>query len=78
MTLTMWPEPAKGPWGECLSGLKVLDLSRHLPGPLSTLLLVDLGASVLKIEPPVGDEMRVIGPIGASGKSIYLDRKSVV
>ena len=73
MSQTPWPEPAKGPWGECLSGLKVLDLSRHLPGPLSSLLLVDLGASVLKIEPPVGDEMRVIGPIGATGQSIYFE-----
>jgi crotonobetainyl-CoA:carnitine CoA-transferase CaiB-like acyl-CoA transferase len=73
MSQNLWPEPAKGPWGECLSGLKVLDLSRHLPGPLSSLLLVDLGASVLKIEPPVGDEMRVIGPIGARGKSIYFE-----
>jgi alpha-methylacyl-CoA racemase len=73
MSKSLWPESAKGPWGECLSGLKVLDLSRHLPGPLSTLLLVDLGASVLKIEPPVGDEMRVIGPIGAWGQSIYFE-----
>jgi crotonobetainyl-CoA:carnitine CoA-transferase CaiB-like acyl-CoA transferase len=73
MSANLWPEPAKGLWGECLSGLKVLDLSRHLPGPLSSLLLVDLGASVLKIEPPVGDEMRVIGPIGARGRSIYFE-----
>jgi len=73
MSANPWPEAAKGPWGECLSGLKVLDLSRHLPGPLSSLLLVDLGASVLKIEPPAGDEMRIIGPIGARGKSIYFE-----
>lgn len=73
MTEKLWPKPAKGPWGEFLSGLKVLDLSRHLPGPLSSLLLVDLGASVLKIEPPSGDEMRVIGPIGKRGKSIYFE-----
>jgi alpha-methylacyl-CoA racemase len=73
MSKSLWPEPAKGPWGAFLSGLKVLDLSRHLPGPLSSLLLVDMGASVLKIEPPVGDEMRVIGPIGERGKSIYFE-----
>ncbi len=73
MSAAHWPEPAKGPWGEFLSGLKVLDLSRHLPGPLSSLLLVDLGASVLKIEPPSGDEMRVIGPIGERGRSIYFE-----
>lgn len=44
-----------------LAGIKVLDLSRHLPGPLATLILADLGAEVLKIEPPAGDEMRWIG-----------------
>jgi len=59
--------------GEFLQGLRVLDLSRHLPGPLASLLLVDLGASVLKIEPPHGDEMRGIGPIGPKGVSIYFE-----
>jgi crotonobetainyl-CoA:carnitine CoA-transferase CaiB-like acyl-CoA transferase len=68
-----WPEPAQGRWGSFLGGLKVLDLSRHLPGPLASLLLVDLGASVIKIEPPSGDEMRVIGPIGERGVSIYFE-----
>lgn len=70
---SLWPEPAQGAWGGFLGGLKILDLSRHLPGPLASLLLVDMGASVLKIEPPVGDEMRVIGPIGARGLSIYFE-----
>lgn len=70
---TPWPEPARGRFGEFLDGLRVLDLSRHLPGPLSSLLLVDLGASVLKIEPPHGDEMRGLGPIGPRGVSIYFE-----
>ncbi len=70
---SLWPEPAAGKWGGFLAGLRVLDLSRHLPGPLASLLLVDLGASVLKIEPPAGDEMRAIGPIGARGLSIYFE-----
>ena len=70
---SLWPTPAQGPWGGFLGGLKVLDLSRHLPGPLASLLLVDLGASVIKIEPPAGDEMRVIGPIGERGLSIYFE-----
>ncbi|HLG89295.1 MAG TPA: CoA transferase [Alphaproteobacteria bacterium] len=68
-----WPAPAKGKLGEFLQGLKVLDLSRHLPGPLASLLMVDMGASVLKIEPPVGDEAREIGPIGPRGLSIYFE-----
>jgi alpha-methylacyl-CoA racemase len=47
-----------------LRGVRVLDLSRHLPGPLATLFLADMGAEVLKIEPPAGDELRVMGPTG--------------
>jgi crotonobetainyl-CoA:carnitine CoA-transferase CaiB-like acyl-CoA transferase len=56
-----------------MNGIKVLDLSRHLPGPLASLLMVDLGASVLKIEPPAGDEMRTLGPIGPRGLSVYFE-----
>jgi crotonobetainyl-CoA:carnitine CoA-transferase CaiB-like acyl-CoA transferase len=52
-----------------IQGIRVLDLSRHLPGPLATLLLADMGAEVTKIEPPSGDEMRQIGPQGAEGTS---------
>ncbi|MBD9371032.1 CoA transferase [Rhizobium sp. ARZ01] len=68
-----WPEPAKGIHGQFLAGVRVLDLSRHLPGPLCTLLLRDLGASVLKIEPPPGDELRQLGPPGIHGDSIYYE-----
>ena len=56
-----------------LSGTHVLDLSRHLPGPLATLLLADMGAQVTKIESPAGDEMRSIGPIGPHGRSLFFD-----
>lgn len=56
-----------------MSGLQVLDLSRHLPGPLATLLMVDFGAQVLKIEPPLGDELRETGPIDPQGRPVYFD-----
>jgi len=41
-----------------LAGLKVIDLTRNLPGPFATLMLADMGADVLKVEPPSGDEAR--------------------
>lgn len=56
-----------------LTGIRVVDLSRHLPGPLLTLLLADMGAEVIKIEPPGGDEMREIGPRDAAGRPIYFE-----
>ena len=41
-----------------LSGVKVIDLTRVLSGPFCTMLLGDMGAEVIKIEPPKGDNVR--------------------
>ena len=41
-----------------LAGIKVLDLGAYLAGPFATMLLADLGAEVIKVEPPAGDAMR--------------------
>ncbi len=54
-----------------LDGIKVVDLSAFLPGPLASLFLVDMGAQVLKIEPPHGDEMTRHGPRDKSGQPLF-------
>ena len=54
-----------------LGGLTVLDLSQYIPGPYGTLILADLGADVIKVEPPGGEPMRTIGPCDADGVSVW-------
>jgi crotonobetainyl-CoA:carnitine CoA-transferase CaiB-like acyl-CoA transferase len=66
-----------------LSGVTVLDFTRILAGPYCTMLLGDLGADVLKIEPPRGDDSRYWGPPFVSGESAYFlavnrNKKSLV
>jgi CoA:oxalate CoA-transferase len=58
---------ARGP----LSGITVVDLSRILAGPYCTFLMAELGARIIKVEPPgKGDDAREYGPF-RNGKSTY-------
>ena len=54
-----------------LSGLVVADFSRILAGPYATMLLADLGADVIKVESPGGDDTRTWAPPVRDGVSTY-------
>jgi crotonobetainyl-CoA:carnitine CoA-transferase CaiB-like acyl-CoA transferase len=50
-----------------LNGLRVIDVSAHLPGPFASLLLSDMGADVVKVQPPQGDGRCPLGPCDPGG-----------
>lgn len=54
-----------------LTGIRVLELSRVLAGPWCGMTLADLGAEVIKLEPPEGDDTRALGPPFRHGMSAY-------
>lgn len=55
-----------------LAGIKVVDLTRYLSGPMASMLLADLGADVVKVEAlPHGDPSRQSGPFVNDGESAY-------
>src|SRR5450756_3115507 len=61
-------ESRQGP----LSGMLVADFSRVLAGPYATMLLADLGAEVIKVESPAGDDTRSwMPPVTEDGTSTY-------
>ena len=79
MTAAPAPSPARGP----LAGIVVADFSRVLAGPYCTMLLADLGAEVIKVESPAGDDTRhwvppMRGDTGTYYLAINRNKKSVV
>ncbi|SEP10542.1 CoA transferase [Trujillonella endophytica] len=71
------PVPAGG---RLLEGVRVLDLSAYLAGPIAPLVLAELGADVVKVEPTTGDAHRSMQPMFAAGqrgkRALALDLKS--
>src|SRR5260370_8889076 len=63
-----------------LSGTRILDFSVWRPGPYATQLLAEIGADVIKVEPPGGDPMRtfpeLFASLSANKRSVVLDLKS--
>jgi crotonobetainyl-CoA:carnitine CoA-transferase CaiB-like acyl-CoA transferase len=73
------PRPDAGT-GRLLSGVRVLDLSAYLAGPVTARVLAELGADVVKVEPVTGDAHRGMEPMFAAGqlgkRSVALDLKA--
>lgn len=60
-----------------LNGIRILDLSHMLPGPFSTMMLADMGAEVIKIEPPSGDGFRAREPkVNQEGSAFLMVNRS--
>jgi len=54
-----------------LEGVRVIDLSMFLPGPVMTQIMADHGAQVIRVEPPSGEPARAFGPFDPDGESIW-------
>lgn len=54
-----------------LTGINVLDLTHALAGPFCTMLLAELGANIIKLEPPGGDHFR---PSNSGGTFVAINR----
>lgn len=61
---------SKEAFPKALTGIRILDLTRNIAGPVATMMAAEMGADVIKVEPPGGDEMRTWPPF-IDGQSVY-------
>jgi len=64
-----------------LDGLRVIDLTHHLGGPLATMALAQLGADVVKVEPPEGDQWRHVDDVDGESRvfhAVNRDKRGIV
>jgi len=66
-----------------LQGIRILDLTAVVMGPYATQTLGDLGADIVKVEPPTGDNLRAVGPMrhagmGAMAMHLNRNKRSIV
>ena len=63
-----------------MAGVKVVEFCNVAAGPFCSMLLADMGAEVVKVEPPAGDSLRQWPPItnGMSGNFASLRRKGCI
>ena len=83
MSAPVAPAPSPSAAGGALDGIVVADFSRVLAGPYCTMLLADLGADVVKVESPAGDDTRhwvppTRGDIGTYYLAINRNKRSIV
>jgi crotonobetainyl-CoA:carnitine CoA-transferase CaiB-like acyl-CoA transferase len=81
--MTIKTEQTTGP----LNGFKILDFTRTFAGPYATMMLADMGATVIKVEPPEGDPSRQLGPylnnddkdcgLGGFNSSVNRNKRSI-
>jgi formyl-CoA transferase len=81
--MPMHPPSVEGLGPLPLAGIRVLDFTHALAGPYCTMILGDLGADIIKVEPPSGDHARQWGPPFIKGESSYFlsvnrNKRSVV
>ena len=62
--------PFAGSFSMVLQGVRIVDCTRNIAGPVATMLAAEMGADVIKVEPPGGDEMRRWPPF-IDGESVY-------